>query len=113
MNMGMLKLCVWSVLLGNLLLYCTRILIRNDRSDNLWICLICAHVGCGRYQKGHARTHFEETGHVYSLELVTQRVWDYKGDGYDFNLLYHLSNAAVVVIVVDMYIELFKTQMAS
>ena len=92
MNMGTLKLYVWSVLLGELLLYFVlAVLIQDDVSDNLWICLICAHVGCGRYQKGHARTHFEETGHVYSLELVTQRVWDYKGDGYDFNLLYTIS----------------------
>jgi len=23
-------------------------------ADSLWICLICGHVGCGRYVQGHA-----------------------------------------------------------
>lgn len=52
-------------------------------SENLWVCLICAHLGCGRYVRGHARHHFDQTGHVYSLEASTQRVWDYAGDGQD------------------------------
>src|SRR5207244_311993 len=25
--------------------------------ENLWICLICGHVGCGRYQEAHAHEH--------------------------------------------------------
>ena len=45
----------------------------NTASD-LWICLICGHVGCGRYRDGHASAHWKETGHCYSLELETQRV---------------------------------------
>ena len=47
---------------------------------NLWICLICGHVGCGRYQGGHAYRHFGESAHLYALELGSQRVWDYVGD---------------------------------
>ena len=46
---------------------------------NLWICLICGHVGCGRYRSGHARDHWAASGHCYALELETQRVWDYEG----------------------------------
>mmetsp|Transcript_19939 Transcript_19939/g.47515 ORF Transcript_19939/g.47515 Transcript_19939/m.47515 type:complete len:450 (-) Transcript_19939:2927-4276(-) len=42
--------------------------------ENLWICLICGHVGCGRYMEAHAADHFRESGHCYSLELETQRV---------------------------------------
>lgn len=62
-------------------------------SENLWICLICANVGCGRYQNltryvsGHSQEHYKNTGHVYSLELETQRVWDYLGDSYVHRLI--------------------------
>jgi BRCA1-associated protein len=49
-------------------------------SQNLWMCLICGHVGCGRYQGRHAFRHFEDTTHVYAMELATQRVWDYTND---------------------------------
>eukprot|EP00775_Hariotina_reticulata_P010878 gene10878-11032_t len=49
---------------------------------NLWICLICGHVGCGRYKEGHASDHWKESAHCYALELETQRVWDYAGDGH-------------------------------
>ncbi|KAI8065420.1 BRCA1-associated protein 2-domain-containing protein [Gongronella butleri] len=50
--------------------------------DRLWICLICGHVGCGRYQDAHAFVHYEVTGHRFALERDTQEVWDYIGDGY-------------------------------
>ena len=49
---------------------------------SLWQCLICGKVGCGRYDGKHAYTHFEETGHTFSMELESKRVWDYIGDGY-------------------------------
>ncbi|EEC78130.1 hypothetical protein OsI_17679 [Oryza sativa Indica Group] len=51
-------------------------------SGNLWICIICGFVGCGRYEEGHAIRHWKETQHCYSLDLETQRVWDYVGDSY-------------------------------
>ena len=51
-----------------------------DASEGNWICVVCGAVGCGRYDKGHARRHWEESGHVLAMELDTQRVWDYKGD---------------------------------
>lgn len=65
-------------------------------SSNLWVCLICAHVGCGRYKEGHARQHYAETGHLYSLELETQRVWDYAGDGYVHRLIQSKSDGKLV-----------------
>ncbi|KAI3627113.1 hypothetical protein CBS14141_001114 [Malassezia furfur] len=65
-------------------------------STDLWVCLICAHVGCGRYKQGHAREHFAETGHLYSLELETQRVWDYAGDGYVHRLIQSKSDGKLV-----------------
>lgn len=42
--------------------------------QDLWICLICGHVGCGRGTAKHAVDHWKETGHCYSLELESQRV---------------------------------------
>jgi len=51
-------------------------------TETLWVCLTCAVVGCGRYSRGHADKHYRESGHAYSLELATQRIWDYPADGY-------------------------------
>ncbi|KAI7945646.1 hypothetical protein MJO29_012034 [Puccinia striiformis f. sp. tritici] len=62
---------------------------------NLWICLICGHVGCGRYQGGHAYRHFEESAHLYALELGSQRVWDYVGDNYVHRLIQTKSDQIV------------------
>jgi BRCA1-associated protein len=52
----------------------------GSRGESLWMCLLCGHVGCGRYQGGHAAAHFEQTMHLYAIELDSQRVWDYAGD---------------------------------
>ncbi|XP_078150564.1 zinc finger (ubiquitin-hydrolase) domain-containing protein [Carex rostrata] len=53
-----------------------------ETNENLWICLICGFVGCGRYKEGHAFKHWKNTQHCYSLDLETHRVWDYVGDNY-------------------------------
>ncbi|XWS70721.1 hypothetical protein CRYUN_Cryun03dG0071900 [Craigia yunnanensis] len=50
--------------------------------ENLWVCLICGFLGCGRYKEGHAVKHWKDTQHCYSLELISQQIWDYVGDGY-------------------------------
>jgi BRCA1-associated protein len=50
--------------------------------ENLWQCLICGKVGCGRYEGKHAYAHYEESGHTFSMDLESKRVWDYGGDGY-------------------------------
>ena len=56
-------------------------------ADDLWMCLICGYVGCGRYAGQHALEHYKETSHTFSIELVTQRVWDYSGDNYVHRLV--------------------------
>ncbi len=56
-------------------------------AHNLWLCLVCCHVGCGRYTHEHAKSHFSFTGHSYSLELSTGRVWDYYGDRFTHRVL--------------------------
>jgi BRCA1-associated protein len=54
---------------------------------NLWICLICGNIGCGRYDLAHAFAHWEATGHSYAMDIATQHVWDYDGDGYVHRLI--------------------------
>ncbi|ONM12972.1 zinc finger (ubiquitin-hydrolase) domain-containing protein [Zea mays] len=62
-------------------------------TGNLWICVICGFVGCGRYQEGHAKQHWKDTQHCYSLDLETQRVWDYVGDSFVHRLNQSKSDA--------------------
>lgn len=52
--------------------------------ETLWVCLTCGFVGCGRYSHRHAAQHFEESGHPYSLELATLRIWDYASPDGEF-----------------------------
>ncbi|KAG8967404.1 hypothetical protein FRC03_010020 [Tulasnella sp. 419] len=65
-------------------------------STNLWICLICGNVGCGRYGLAHAHAHYQATMHLYALELETQRVWDYGGDGYVHRLIQNKADGKLV-----------------
>ncbi|KAG2235207.1 hypothetical protein BDF21DRAFT_431872 [Thamnidium elegans] len=65
-------------------------------NENLWVCLICGHIGCGRYVGAHAYEHYRETNHIYSLEINTQRVWDYTGDGYVHRLIQNLVDGKIV-----------------
>ncbi|KAK3697795.1 hypothetical protein LTR37_017260 [Vermiconidia calcicola] len=58
----------------------------ND-NVNLWICLICGNIGCGRYDSAHAYAHYEATSHCYAMDISTQHVWDYAGDGYVHRLI--------------------------
>ncbi|KAJ8515713.1 hypothetical protein ONZ45_g6886 [Pleurotus djamor] len=65
-------------------------------TTNLWICLICGNIGCGRYGRAHAQAHYQETTHLYALELETQRVWDYAGDGYVHRLIQNKADGKLV-----------------
>ncbi|KAK7688341.1 hypothetical protein QCA50_008713 [Cerrena zonata] len=48
-----------------------------DLKENLWLCLTCGSLGCGRQQfggiggNGHGLQHFEETRHPVSVKLGT------------------------------------------
>ncbi|TQV98160.1 RING and UBP finger domain-containing protein [Cordyceps javanica] len=67
-----------------------------DSADDLWICLICGSVGCGRYKGGHAKDHWKETAHSFALELETQYVWDYAGDVWVHRLIRDKGDGKVV-----------------
>ena len=65
-------------------------------ADDVWMCIVCGHVGCGRYNGMHAVRHFHESGHAYAMELSTQRVWDYAGDGYVHRLIQNKTDGKIV-----------------
>lgn len=44
-----------------------------SEKEDLWLCMICGYLGCGRYKTAHAQKHFKETKHAFSLEVATQR----------------------------------------
>jgi BRCA1-associated protein len=67
------------------------------RSDvNLWVCLICGNVGCGRYDAAHAFLHYKQTSHCFSMDLMNQRVWDYASDGYVHRIMQSKSDGKLV-----------------
>ncbi|XP_038217359.1 BRCA1-associated protein [Zerene cesonia] len=65
-------------------------------AGTLWICLICGHVGCGRYEKGHAAKHFMQSNHTYALQLGSNRVWDYAGDNFVHRLVQNKADGKLV-----------------
>jgi len=69
-----------------------------ESSENLWICLLCGNIGCSRYKNEHAEMHYQATGHTYALEIDTQRVWDYTGDGYVHRLIQNHVDGKLVEI---------------
>lgn len=67
-----------------------------DCTSDLWICLICGRVGCGRYKGGHAKDHWKETAHNFALEIETQHVWDYGDDKWVHRLIREKGNGKLV-----------------
>lgn len=53
-------------------------------------------MGCGRYKGGHAKEHWKETAHNYSLETTTQHVWDYAEDVWVHRLLQTKGDGKIV-----------------
>ncbi|KAJ5832987.1 BRCA1-associated 2 [Penicillium riverlandense] len=63
---------------------------------NLWACLICGNVGCGRYDGAHAFDHWKETMHAYAMDLDSHRVWDYVSDLYVHRILQSKTDGKLV-----------------
>lgn len=38
-------------------------------TDELWVCLQCAHFACGRHNEKHALKHYKSTNHALVMEL--------------------------------------------
>lgn len=56
---------------------------------NLWLCLSCGHVGCGRANGRHALAHHAATQHPHVVAMVSSRysssrkeIWCYACDSY-------------------------------
>ncbi|MCJ1313377.1 hypothetical protein MMC25_007055 [Agyrium rufum] len=69
------------------------------RSDaNLWICLICGTVGCGRYDAAHAFMHYQQSNHCFAMDLLTQRIWDYASDAYVHRIVQDRTDGKLVEV---------------
>ena len=71
-------------------------------TENLWICLICGHVGCGRYDEAHAFAHFEHTGHGFAMDISSQHIWDYVGDEWVHRLVQNKTDGKLVELPFSM-----------
>merc|ERR1712130_23103 len=64
--------------------------------EDLWICLVCGNVGCGRYTAEHAQHHYLETTHNFAMASSDNRVWDYAGDYFVHRLVTNESSGKMV-----------------
>lgn len=62
------------------------ICMRCGTTNSPWVCLLCGFTGCGRYVHFHAHSHYQESGHRFSAQVETLRVWDYVADRYVHNV---------------------------
>lgn len=49
--------------------------MKCGQRDGLWMCIVCAFVGCGYYHKKHALEHFRETQHPFASNLTESTFW--------------------------------------
>ena len=67
------------------------------QAEGVHICLVCGAIGCTAQQgEGHAQQHFEASSHAYALDVNTQHVWDYAGNGYVHRLLFNDQDGKMV-----------------
>lgn len=56
-------------------------------SEDNWICMVCSRIGCGRYKNRDAFKHFTGEGHIITMDLETQRVWNYLADCFSHRVI--------------------------
>jgi ubiquitin carboxyl-terminal hydrolase 44/49 len=54
-------------------------------TESVWVCLACGYFGCGRYQNGHAKIHFQQTEHPLVLEINEKLCYCYPCKNYVTN----------------------------
>lgn len=57
-----------------------------DADSDIWVCLICGKIGCGRYVATHSFYHFLQSGHRFSICTQTENLWDYVNDAFAHNV---------------------------
>ncbi|CAM9426718.1 unnamed protein product, partial [Hapterophycus canaliculatus] len=67
-------------------------------TDNLWVCLICGSVLCGSRHEDHVGGHYTSTLHAYAIEIETQQVWDFAGDGFVHRLIHNKADGKLVEV---------------
>lgn len=81
-------------------------------TDRVYVCLICGVTSCSRRghfdttgvtrsnptETNHALDHYNETLHTYAVEVETQHVWDFAGNGYVHRLLQNKDDGKLVEI---------------
>lgn len=60
---------------------------RCSSPEDMWVCMVCSRVGCGRYKNADAFKHFLSSGHVLTINLETQRIWNYQSDSFCHRLV--------------------------
>eukprot|EP00930_Biecheleria_cincta_P041118 TRINITY_DN28163_c0_g1_i2.p1 TRINITY_DN28163_c0_g1~~TRINITY_DN28163_c0_g1_i2.p1 ORF type:complete len:405 (+),score=70.72 TRINITY_DN28163_c0_g1_i2:205-1419(+) len=66
-------------------------------AEDVHVCLVCGFIGCTVSSgQGHAKQHFEATSHAYAMEVTSQHVWDYAGNGYVHRLIYNDQDGKMV-----------------
>lgn len=78
-----------------------------ELSENLWLCLTCGNLGCGRRQydgsggNNHAIEHYEKTGHGVSCKLGT--ITPEGTAGIRRELQIHTSISSIRTPILDIY----------
>ena len=57
------------------------------QGDDLWVCLVCGFVGCGRSHGFHIKDHYLDYLHTYAMNVSNRCVWDFAGNGYVHRLI--------------------------
>jgi len=62
--------------------------------EDLWLCMSCGHVGCGRLQPGkHAKKHWESHLHQLSLQFTNKSCYCYQCDEYVLKVCVFMSSS--------------------
>ena len=81
----------------------------------LWSCLLCGHIGCFNkmtklardtaedhelvnVQRGHAFDHYNETKHVYAMEIESKMVWDFSKENFVNRLIQNQVDGKLVEV---------------